>query len=183
MAEVSLDFQEFPRSPIRSQPPASRKLPSTQSPAAPPSKKVFFSETPVSNSYEKYGSENDTFEFSSKEKETYKDELKVSVSESGTKSHNDCHEHEEHGHHHEKKGKEHHEEKSGGTFFAIVLFIIFVVILFAVLGGLWYCKPECVTNECDDGSKEFNVLTAALYAFIVALVFIILIGAAWYCCF
>jgi len=189
MADIVLDRQEFPRSPLRSQPPASRRLPSTQVSKRPSTKEVFITETLPSGSYERYDTEGESFEFKSKEKEVYKDEVKVSVKE----DHSDHHYHEQ-PHHHEKKHhakddckphKEKHAKTSGcsGTTFAVILFIIFIIILFVALGGFWYCQPECCTSDNEEGGTDFNFVSAALYAFVIALFFIIIIGAAWYCCF
>jgi hypothetical protein len=192
---VILERQEFPRSPIRSQPPASRKLPSTQVSKRPaPKTAVFVTETIPSTSYENYGTDGESFEFKSKEKEVYKDEVKVSVKDDHSKHHYQDHHqddrkpHKEQHHHKKDDCKPHHkkdEKKSGcsGTTFAIILFVIFIIILFVALGGFWYCQPECVTSDTESGGREFSLVSAALYAFVIALFFIIIIGAAWYCCF
>jgi len=174
---------------MRSQPPSGRRLPSTQGSKAPPAKSVHYTETAPSSSYENYGTDGESFEFKSKEKEVYKDEVKVSVTD-GSSNHHHHHQEPSHADDHCNKEKHHnHKEthhKSGGwssAAIAVILFIIFIIILFIALGGFWWCQPECVTLDCEDGSnKEFSLLTAVLYAFIIAFLFVIVIGAAWYCC-
>lgn len=177
-AMESTIVQEFPRTPIRSQRPSNRVLQHTVPATKSPSKTVgaaavlVTESQPVTGSYESYGDDHDTFEFKAKEKGSYKEETKVSVTED---SHTN--------HHHEKDcsnddKKRHSKGYSNGTI-GVIMFVIFIVVFFVVLGGLWYCKPEY--TKCEDGD-DFNYVSGALYAFIIALFFIIIIGAAWWAC-
>ena len=126
-----------------------------------------------SDSYEVYGTDTDGFEFKSKEKESYKEETKVSVKEDGHKEH--C----------EKKAvkteKKEKKSRCSNTGFGIILFVIFIIILFIVIGGLWYVQPDCVCGG-SGSDREFSLASAGLYAFIIALFFILIIGAAWWAC-
>ena len=137
---------------------------------------VIVTESYPSTSYENYG-DDETFEFKSHDKESYKEETSVSVTEDTGCPHKekalDC----------PKKEVAHKHKKSGcsGSTFAIILFVIFIIILFVALGGFWYSQPDCCSSDTDNG-RDFSFAAAGLYAFLIALIFVIIIGAAWYAC-
>lgn len=176
--------QEFPRSPSRSQPPSLRHMPSTQAPRSAPVKTaVLVTESYPTSSYENYGDDTG-FEYKSKEKESYKEESSITVTEdSPVHKEKDCVKKHDNKKHDDKKHDDKKHKKSGcsGSTFAIILFVIFIIILFIALGGFWYCQPDFCSGETD-GEKGFSFAAAGLYAFLIALFFVIVIGAAWYAC-
>lgn len=73
---------------------------------------------------------------------------------------------------------------STGWGFAVVWFIvIFIFIIIVIFGFFWFMKPDCVTRDCEDGAegRELDPGWAGGLAFGIALLFIIILAAAWWC--
>jgi hypothetical protein len=71
----------------------------------------------------------------------------------------------------------------GNGVYAIGFIVLFIFIFIIIFAGFSFCRPQCVTqNSCDDGNNngELDNWRAGIYAFIGALIFVILIGAIFW---
>lgn len=86
----------------------------------------------------------------------------------------------------DKKG----QQKTGGDsygygMYAIGFIVLFIIIFLIVLAAFYFARPECVTREsCDSGNddRELDFWRAGIYAFIIAIIFVIIIAALVYSC-
>ena len=85
-----------------------------------------------------------------------------------------------------KHGSSHHESSGYGYgMYAIGFIVLFIIIFLIVLAALYFARPECVTTEsCDSGNKdgELDFWKAGICAFIIAIIFVIIIAALCYAC-
>ncbi|CAK7994936.1 Hypothetical protein POVR1_LOCUS454 [uncultured virus] len=73
----------------------------------------------------------------------------------------------------------------GYGMYAIGFIILFIIIFLIVLAAFYFARPDCVTTkscDSDNDDQELDFWKAGIFAFIIAIIFVIIIAALCYAC-
>jgi hypothetical protein len=84
------------------------------------------------------------------------------------------------------KADGHHKGSGGYGMYAIGFIVLFIFIFIIVLAAFFFARPEFVTcQSSDSGSsddRELDFWKAGIFAFIIAIIFVILVLGIWAAC-